>query len=184
MKKHTIYILLFSLAVIFLGSTGFQKEHEVIEEGVNWLTFEEAIEKSKTEKKKIFIDVYTDWCGWCKVMDKNTFSDPTVAKYLNENYYPVKLDAEQKEEINFKGNTFKYVPSGRRGYHELAAALLQGKMSYPSFVILNEKYEIINITKGYQKREPFHKIISFYKEEAFKNKETAQAFEESYQSPF
>ena len=63
---------------------------------VKWMSFEQAIEKSKTEKRKIFIDVYTDWCGWCKVMDKNTFSETQVAKILNEMFYPVKLDAEQR----------------------------------------------------------------------------------------
>src|ERR671918_265399 len=79
---------------------------------VNWMTFEEAVERSKTEKRKIFIDVYTDWCGWCKVMDKKTFSEPAVAKLLNEKYYPVKFNAEQREDVLFRGATFKFIPHG------------------------------------------------------------------------
>ncbi|HEY3429872.1 MAG TPA: DUF255 domain-containing protein, partial [Cyclobacteriaceae bacterium] len=98
---------------------------------VKWMTFEEALEKSKTEKRKIFIDVYTDWCGWCKVMDKNTFGEANVAKILNEDFYPVKFNAEQRENVVFNGTTFKFVASGNNGYHELAAALLNNKLSYP-----------------------------------------------------
>src|SRR6478736_5236100 len=91
---------------------------------IKWMSFEEAIEKSKTEKRKIFIDVYTDWCGWCKVMDKKTFSEAKVAKILNEEFYPVKFNAEQRGNVVFNGTTFKFVASGNNGYHELAAALL------------------------------------------------------------
>src|SRR5579859_5804868 len=101
---------------------------------VKWMSFEEAVEKAKTEKRKIFIDVYTDWCGWCKVMDKNTFTDAAVAKMLNEKFYAVKLDAEQTGDITFRGTTFKFVPYGNKGVHQLAAALLNNQLSYPNFV--------------------------------------------------
>ena len=91
------------------------------------MTWEEAVQKASTEAspKKLFIDVYTDWCGWCKKMDKDTFQNAEVAAYMSENFYMVKLDAEQKEPIEFKGKTYNFVATGRRGYHELAAALLQ-----------------------------------------------------------
>src|SRR5690606_20775174 len=78
-------------------------------QGVQWMTFEEAVERSKTEKRKIFIDVYTDWCGWCKVMDRKTFNDPIVAELLNTQYYPVKFNAEQRGDVVYDGTVFKYV---------------------------------------------------------------------------
>ena len=70
---------------------------------LKWYTWEEAVELNKTKPKKMFVDVYTDWCGWCKKMDKSTFADPAVAAYLAENFYPVKLNAEQKADIQFAG---------------------------------------------------------------------------------
>lgn len=164
MKKQIIYTVLIGLCFIFLGSTAFifeSSSQEKAESAVNWMTFEEAVEKSKVEKRKIFIDVYTDWCGWCKVMDKNTFSQEDIAKYLNENYYNVKLDAEQKEDIEFRGQTFKFVASGRRGYHQLAAALLNNKLSYPTVVFLDEDFNMIQPLPGYQKPEQFEPIIKF-----------------------
>jgi len=79
------------------------------------------------------IDVFTDWCGWCKKMDAETFSNPEIAKYVNELNYAVKFNAEQKADITFQGKTFKYVDQGNgKGYHELAAALLS--TSFPSLL--------------------------------------------------
>ena len=53
---------------------------------VKWYSLEEAVALQKKKPKKIFIDMYTDWCGWCKRMDATTFTDPAVSAYLNENF--------------------------------------------------------------------------------------------------
>jgi thioredoxin-related protein len=150
---------------------------------VKWMTFEEAVEKSKVEKRKIFIDVYTDWCGWCKVMDRETFSDPNVAKILNEKFYPVKFNAEQRENITFNGNTFKFVANGSGGYHELAAALLNNQMSYPTVVFLNEDFAMLQPLAGYKKAPEFHMIAQFIGEDHFKT-EKWEAFQTTYKSPY
>ncbi len=154
-----------------------------VEGTVKWMSFAEAVEKSKTEKRKIFIDVYTDWCGWCKVMDKNTFSEPNIAKILNEDFYPVKFDAEQREDVVFRGTTFKFIPSGNKGYHQLAAALLNNKLSYPTVVFLDEEFAMIQPLSGYQKPEDFHKIIQFIGEDHYKTL-TWALWQNKYKSPY
>ncbi|MEM8764244.1 MAG: DUF255 domain-containing protein [Bacteroidota bacterium] len=140
---------------------------------VEWMSWEEALalSESDAEPKKIFVDIYTDWCGWCKKMDKDTFQNETVASYMKEHFYMVKMDAEGKEPIDFQGKTFKYVPSGRRGYHELAAALLQGKMSYPTVVFLDEKLNMLSPVPGYQKAKPFLKIAKYFGDNIYKDKD-------------
>jgi len=162
------------------GPSAAQNTHAT--EAVKWMTFEEAVAKSKTEKRKIFIDVYTDWCGWCKVMDKNTFNEPHVAKLLNEKYYPVKFDAEQKADVVFNGTTFKFVESGRNGYHELAAALLNSKLSYPTVVFLDENFGMIQPLPGYRKAAEFHMIAQFIGEDHYKNVKYAD-WQKTYKSP-
>jgi thioredoxin-related protein len=134
---------------------------------VNWISFEQAVTSAKVKQKKIFIDVYTDWCGWCKKMEATTFSDPAVAALLEKEFYPVKFNAEQREPITFNNYTFKFVPRGAKGYHELAAALLNNKLSYPSVVFLNEKFEIIQILPGYRKADEFLKIATFIGEDHY-----------------
>lgn len=150
---------------------------------VNWLTFEEAVELNSKEPKKIMIDVYTDWCGWCKVMDKNTFSHNVISDYLNTAYYPVKFNAEQREEITFNEKIYKYIAQGARGYHELAAALLNGQMSYPSVVFLDEQVRIIHVQKGYVKAEPFDEIIKFIGGNHYQT-ESWEEWKSGYNSPF
>jgi thioredoxin-related protein len=135
---------------------------------VKWYTIEEALELNKTQPRKIMIDVYTDWCGWCKVMDKNTFKQPVVSKYLNDNFYPVKFNAEQKEDVNILGTTFKFVSNGSRGSNQFAAAL--GATGYPFVVFLDEQINIITSLPGYTKAQQFDKVINYINGEHYKDK--------------
>ena len=160
--NKTIYLLL------PIGSlqTVFSQENN----SIHWLSFEQAVELQAQESnsKKIFIDVYTDWCGWCKKMDKNTFQNPEVAAYMKEHFYMVKLDGEGKEPIVFKAQTFSFVPSGRNGYHELAANLLQGQLSYPTVVYLDENMNMLSPVPGYLTPEPFLKIATYFGDDIYK----------------
>jgi thioredoxin-related protein len=120
---------------------------------VNWMSFEEAIAANEKNPKKIFIDVYTKWCSWCKVMDSKTFADSAVATYMNQNFYCVKFDAESKDTIVYRDTKFYYVPDYKS--HALAVSLLDGKMSYPSYVILTESQKRLKIMSGYQEKDVF-----------------------------
>lgn len=161
--KRILYILALLTGITI--SSSFTTVLE--EEKVNWLTFEEAVKLQEKKPKMMFIDMYTEWCGWCKRMDKTTYKNPVVAKYVNEHFYAVKMDAEQKGDITYKGQTFKYVANGRRGYHELAATLMQGKMSYPTTVFLNKKMEVLQPIAGYQNAKSFEAILAFFAQEAY-----------------
>lgn len=130
---------------------------------VAWMTIEEALEKSKTEKRKIFIDVYTDWCGWCRHMDSTTFVDPAIVSYLNEKYYAVKFNAEQQTDIVYKDKTYKFKKQGGdRGYHELAVLLLNNRLSYPTTVVLNESQDIIQPIPGFQDAKKMDVILHYF----------------------
>ncbi len=117
--------------------------------GLQWTTFD-ALPDNKSNKKYL-VDIYTDWCGWCKVMDKKTFTDPTVQEYLKENYHLIKFDAEQKESITYKGKVYEWQASSRNGYNTLAKELLGGRMSYPTMVYLDENLNKIRAIPGYKK---------------------------------
>jgi thioredoxin-related protein len=179
MKRLFVCALAFAVFLV-MGSMNVIESPP--EEAVQWLTFEQAVEKSKTEKRKIFIDLYTDWCGWCKVMDKKTFAEPHVAKLLNEKYYAVKFNAEQHEDVVYRDKTFKFVAQGRNGYHELAAALMQGKMSYPTGVFLDEDFAILSPVPGYREAEEFHKIATFFGGNHYKTEKWQEW--SGYQSPY
>ncbi|GAB5554314.1 MAG: hypothetical protein Sapg2KO_39050 [Saprospiraceae bacterium] len=134
---------------------------------ITWYTWEQAIELNKKEPRKLFIDLYTDWCGWCKRMDASTFKDPAVVKHLNENYYPIKFDAEQKEDVLYNSHTFKFIDQGRRGVHELAYSLLEGQLSYPSYVYMDEQVRRITISKGFKEAPAMIKELEYITGESY-----------------
>lgn len=168
-------------AILFITSTlfAFTTDKSTDNKDVNWITVEEAYAKIKDEPRPILIDVYTDWCGWCKRMDATTYSNPEIIEYLNNNFYTVKFNAEQKEDITVMGQTFKFVAQGKRGYHELAAALLNGKMSYPSTVFLTDGFQVIQPIPGYLDAKGIEPILHF-----FSNKNYEKIAWESFQKDF
>lgn len=128
-------------------------------ETITWNTLEGVTQKVKTSPKKVIVDVYTDWCKWCKVMDDQTFSDSRVVSYVNQNFHMVKLNAEQKSNIQFRGDEYTYVQSGRRGYNQVAVELLKGKLSFPSLVILDTELNTVSVVPGFQTPEKLLEIL-------------------------
>ena len=140
------------------------------QEKIQWMSFEQAVEKNKTDKKKFLIDVYTDWCGWCKRMDANTFTNPHIIEYVNKNYHPVKLNAEMSDTVRLGEQVFvNENPSGRRSAHQLAIALLNGKMSYPTIVYLDENANMLSPVAGYMEADAIEPVLKYYGENAYKN---------------
>ncbi|BDD08847.1 thioredoxin [Fulvitalea axinellae] len=164
MKNPLIVFLLLALFATNATAQSGKKKH------LKWETIEEVEKSIRKNPKLVLIDVYTDWCGWCKKMDKTTFSDPEIVKYIKKKFYPVKFNAESKRDIQFKGHTFKYIPNGNRGVNELAVALLNKRLSYPSVVYLDQELDIITVVPGYWKPEEYLNILKFFGEGLYKQK--------------
>ncbi|NVK28634.1 MAG: DUF255 domain-containing protein [Flavobacteriia bacterium] len=157
MKKIMLFV------AFILGAAGMNAQE------IQWMSFEEAVEAQENgDHRPVFIDVYTDWCGWCKRMDAATFKDSSVAHYMNEHFLNVKFDGESRDTVEYKGEKFVFVSKGRRGYHELAAAMLQGKLSYPTVVFFDENFNYIQAVPGYQEAANFLLIAEFMGEGHFR----------------
>ncbi len=146
---------------------------------VNWITWQEAVALSQKQKKKILLDVYTQWCQWCERMDKATFQDPDIAHYINENFYAVKFDAETKEELTYKNKVYKFMRSGKHGYNELAVVFLGERLSFPSLVFLDEDLNLIQSIPGFRNPFEFEQIASYFASNAYK-KTPWSAYQKSY----
>jgi thioredoxin-related protein len=134
---------------------------------IQWMSWEQAVEANQTQPKKIFVDVYTDWCGWCKKMDATTFKDSAIVAAITDDFYAVKLNAEQKESIFWKGEEFKWVPNKRDGINQLAYDLLNGQLSYPTYVILDSAFSRILVAPGYVESPDLMKELKFAAEEHY-----------------
>lgn len=149
MKKVLFLSLFISL---FFGCK--QASSPEIKDGeLTWLSIDQLEEMKDLGNKRILIDVYTDWCGWCKVMDKKTFTNPDLINYLNKNFYVVKFNAEQKEPVTFNGIKYEWQPMGRNGINNLGIELLQGNMGYPSLVYMDSGKKTIRVSPGYKTPE-------------------------------
>ena len=155
-------------------------------QGIQWMTFEEAQEAQKAEPKKIFMDVYTDWCGPCKLLDKNTFQNPDVSRYISEHYYAVKFNAEGQEEIRYYNQIFKnpkYNPNkkGRNSTHQFTQFL--GVKGYPTMVFFSENGDPIMPVVGYYKPrqlELFLKMIKQGDYQVFSKPEDFEKYKKSF----
>lgn len=161
MKK----ILILSLIVIAISYSAFSQNETSL---VKWYTIDEALKLNEKTPKKIFIDMYTDWCGWCKTMDKNTFSNPQIAEYLNKYYYPVKFNAETRQDITYKGKVYKNNSAGSRPAHDFAITLTNGQLSYPTSAYLDGESKLLTTVPGYLAPADIEPILVFFGEDHYK----------------
>jgi thioredoxin-related protein len=169
------YLLPLIIAVIFVGvatASILTNKTKVENEGagVKWITFEELNKLQKKHPRKVVFDVYTDWCGWCKKMDKATFENATVGAFANEKFYAVKLNAESKKVVKYKGREMTE--------QELAASWkITG---YPTTVYLDEKMDLIEPRSGYLDVNQFMLVMKFYSGNHYKS-QTIEQFAQTQQ---
>ena len=132
-----------------------------ITDKVKWTTLDEVVSSMQKEKRPILIDLYTEWCGWCKVMDKKTYTNKNVVGYLGQKYYTVKLNAEGRNDIVWNGKTYAF----NKGYktHDFAIYLTNGQLSYPTTVVIPVDGEPQAIP-GYLAPDEFELIAKYFGE--------------------
>jgi thioredoxin-related protein len=156
MKRNLLTILIIAFSLTAWG----QKV------AVKWYSIQEAENLIKTSPRPMIVDTFTDWCGWCKKLDSDTFTNPVIAEILNSKFYPVKFNAEGKDPITFQGTTF--VNDGKSGpSHQLAIAMLKGKMSYPNLVFFNEKIQMVTNVPGYMDAKELEPILSYFADKGY-----------------
>ena len=149
-----------------LPALAFSQQSEI-----EWLTLNEVEKRMADEPRKVMVDVYTTWCGPCRMMAQNTFKNPSVVEYINNHYYAIKFDAESPETIEFKGATYKnenHDPNkrGRNSTHDLARAIapVNGRIAYPTVVYMDEDFKIIAPVQGYHTPQQIEPILKFIAE--------------------
>lgn len=133
---------------------------EQVADVIQWISVEEMEEKMKKEPRMVLFDFYTDWCGWCKVMDKKTFANKELAQYVNKHYYAVKFNAESRKPVTFRGKTYEFKPEYKANM--FAAEFMNGQMSYPTVVIAGENISFLNPLPGYQRLDMMESVLKYF----------------------
>jgi thioredoxin-related protein len=169
------YIVIFIVASI-IGAYVYKTYFDVEKIELNWYDPQTAAQLISNEKnsgrkpKKILLFVYADWCGWCKKMEKEFYGRSDVAKYLNENYYPVKLNADNPNDIIFNGKTYKYIRQKSGNYHQLVVALMGNRLSFPTNIILDENFELLKKLQGFVPVDDLFCITKYIGSDIYKSK--------------
>ncbi len=155
MKKIT-------LAILFGLISNMTFAQELIEPSpVKWYSLAEAQELQKTQPRPWLVDVYTDWCGWCKHMMKTTFASDGIAKHINDNFYAIRFDAEQKDSIIFRDTVYYNTSEGNRPPHDFAKRIMNNRMSYPTIVYMDIDWTFQPIP-GYQDVRQIEPLLVYY----------------------
>lgn len=165
MKKFihkTIILILISLFFI-----NYLFAEEAVKEEILWHDFEEGIQQAKVEGKDIIIDFYTDWCHWCHEMDKTTFADSSVIAYMNENFIPIRVNAEKTTDyVTFKGSTLNL--------KQLTTAF--GISGFPSYAFLTKDADMITVVPGFLKAQLFINILKYIDQACYDRQITFDEF--------
>ena len=170
MSRKYILRITFLLAFVFNYS-----------QAINWISFEKAIEYQKSNPKNIIMDVYTNWCGPCKLLDKNTFQNKAIAQYINEHYYAVKFNAEGNDIVNFMDRKFKNInydknkAQTRNSSHQFTQFL--GVNAYPTTLFFDRNMNLITPIRGYLLPKQIEIYLQLFKDDSYKKIKTQEDFD-------
>jgi thioredoxin-related protein len=151
MKK---YILPTLLTIII----GFTSLHAGDKAEIKWRKFDAGLTEAKKSNKKVFIDVYTDWCKWCKKLDAEVYTDKNVVDYINKYYIPVKMNGESGENVKFKD----------KSYTEATLSQAFGVSGFPTLIFLASNGDPIEKIGSFLPSDQFLQVAEFIGEDHYK----------------
>lgn len=157
-----MYLLRFSLLLLFPSFINAQS--------INWMNFSQLAEAQKKEPRKVLIDIYTDWCGWCKKYDREVFTDQKLIEYLNKTYYCVKFNAEKDEVISFRDQNYGLeLINGKKKVNALAYKLMNNRTAYPTIALLHENMELWASQPGFMELKEFETYMHYFGDNGYKS---------------
>lgn len=182
LNRLAYLVFAFAAGMIFLAVSAFAvPEPDVIprktsNQPIQWMTFAEAMEQSRIEPRKIFVNLSTQWCPSCRKMDQTTFRNEAIVNYISEKYYAVKFDGGSNEEIVLNGETY-----GKEGrVHHLAMFLSRrSSVVFPTYAVMDEDFQNPQPVYGYQDPESLDKFLTFFGEDYHESTEW-EIFDQTY----
>lgn len=173
MQKKAVFILFicfFSFSFTKIKTDRNEKLHN--KEKIDWLSIDEVKIKLQKESRPVLIDLYTNWCYWCKVMNKKTYSDLKVIEYINKYYYAVRLNAETKDSLAWGGEMYKY--SDENKVNNFSIYITQGQLAFPNTVIFADVKKTPASIPGFMEPKEIEVILKYFGDGSYKNQNFAE----------
>ncbi len=179
MKKLFTTITLSLTVALFFAITAFAKNQKNTADDtkVKWVPIQSAVETAKAQNKKfIFVHIYTDWCGWCKKMEDNVFTDQAILADFDADFVPVKFNAETQDIIQFNGTSYGFDNSGKRGANKLALELgnVGGKIGYPTLVVLDASGKKLQTFPGFKDVQTLNELLNYFQSGSYQKMDFQQ----------
>ena len=154
--------------LLLIVSTGIAQKKGASSDKIEWKSFDAGMSEAKKTGKKVLIDVYTVWCGWCKKMDAGTYSDKKVTEYLKKHFVTIKMNPEKDGPVTYDGKKYS------------AAEFSQGMgvNGYPATLFLKSDGKPITLLPGYSEADMFLHVISFIGDNQYEKKKFADYLSE------
>jgi thioredoxin-related protein len=154
------------LLIIFLFILCSAKVNPTVHDKLDWMKMDDLTEKMKSNPKPAIIDIYTNWCYWCKVMDKKTYNNTKVVSYINDHFYPVKLNAETREIVEWKNKKFNFNENYK--INDFAVYVSSGEIGFPTTVIIPDENADPISFRGFLEPKEIEPILKYFGEGAYK----------------
>ncbi len=184
--KHRLFILFFGLAVFNIHLKNLRAQELIAPSEVIWYDINQVDSLLKQQARPLFIDVYTEWCGWCTHMMKTTFANKSIAGYMNSNYYNIRFDAETFDTLTFQGKTYTNPGGEGKPKHDLAKFLMNGRYSFPTIVYMGRNQQFFPVP-GYQSIPQLEPFLVYFAEDLYANvslEDFNRYFKSSYSKNF
>ena len=167
MDKKAVFALVTCLFVF-----SFAKVKQIEKEKINWISIEEANLKMKTDPRPVMIDLYKNWCYWCKVMDKKTYTNSKVISYINSHFYAVKVNAETKDILKWDNKEYDYNPGNK--VNDFALYATGGELAFPNTIIFQKIQSQPASVPGFMEPKEMEVILKYFGEGAYKTQNFAE----------
>ncbi|MEP7252852.1 MAG: DUF255 domain-containing protein [Ginsengibacter sp.] len=154
-----------ALAACFLILTS-SKVNPTHREKLDWMDVNELRSQMAAEVKPVLIDLYTNWCYWCKVMDKKTYDNEKVIQYISEHFYPVKLNAESKDTVYWKDKSYSYNDTYK--INDFALYATSGQVGFPATIIIPDEHSEPVSIPGFLEPKEIEPILKYFGDGAYK----------------
>lgn len=124
---------------------------------VQWHQFTGGYEKAKRERKPVVVDFYADWCHWCKVMDRQTFTAPKIANSLNREYVAIRVDMNSSTPVRYQG----------RSLSPADFASMMGVKGLPTVIFMDKSGEVVTRLPGFVRAETFQALLGYIRDECY-----------------